>query len=107
MASRTIVEMTDDVDGKPAAETVGFALDGHKYEIDLSDKNAKALRKAFEPWSSSARRVRGGRARPVTRVKTGVDTAAVRAWATSNGIEISARGRLPKDVIEQYRAAGN
>jgi hypothetical protein len=28
MASRTIVEMTDDVDGKPATETVKFALDG-------------------------------------------------------------------------------
>jgi hypothetical protein len=107
MASRTIVEMTDDVDGKPAAETVRFALDGREYEIDLSEKNAKAIRKTFEPWASSARRNRGGRARSTTRVETGVDTAAVRAWAGSNGIEIAARGRLPKDVIEQYRAAGN
>jgi hypothetical protein len=40
-------------------------------------------------------------------VETGVDTAAVRAWAASNGIELSARGRLPKDVIQQYRDAGN
>jgi hypothetical protein len=107
MASRTIVEITDDVDGKPATETVRFALDGREYEIDLSDKNAKALRKAFEPWAASARRAGGARTRTATRVETGVDTSAVRAWAASNGIEVSARGRLPKDVIEQYRAVGN
>jgi hypothetical protein len=87
---------------------VRFALDGREYEIDLSEKNAKALRKTFEPWASSARRTRGGgRPRTTTRMETSVDTAAVRAWAASNGIEISARGRLPKDVVEQYRAAGN
>jgi uncharacterized membrane protein len=111
MASRTIVELTDDLDGKPAAETVAFGLDGRVFEIDLSEKNAKALRKTLEPWVTSARRVSGrarqtGTAAP-RRVETGVDTAAVRAWAASNGIEVSARGRLPKDVVEQYRAAGN
>jgi hypothetical protein len=103
--------LTDDVDGKAAAETVRFALDGREYEIDLSDRNARAIRKVFEAWVGLARRVSGRRSPgsrgSATRVETGVDTAAVRAWAASNGIEISARGRLPKDVIEQYRAAGN
>jgi hypothetical protein len=107
MASRTIVELTDDTDGKPAAETVYFALDGREYEIDLSEVNATALREVIAPWTGSARRLTGRRGRPVTRVETGVDTAAVRAWASSNGIQVSARGRLPKDVVEQYRAAGN
>jgi uncharacterized membrane protein len=111
MASRTIVELTDDLDGKPAAETVAFGLDGRVFEIDLSEKNAKALRKTLEPWLTSARRVSGrssnSRNASLRRVETGVDTAAVRAWAASNGIELSARGRLPKDVVEQYRAAGN
>jgi hypothetical protein len=109
MASRTIVELTDDIDGKPAAETVKFALDGREYAIDLSEKNAKALRKTLEPWTASARRVSGRRTSRATaaRVETGVDTAAVRAWAASNGIELSTRGRLPKDVIQQYRDAGN
>ncbi|MTD17135.1 hypothetical protein GIS00_24680 [Nakamurella sp. YIM 132087] len=36
MASITPVIMTDDLDGSKAAETVAFALDGSKYEIDLS-----------------------------------------------------------------------
>jgi hypothetical protein len=84
-------------------ETLRFGLDGREYEIDMSEKNAKALRKDVEPWASGRRTARG----TPPRVETGVDNAAVRAWAASNGIELSARGRLPKDVVEQYRAAGN
>jgi hypothetical protein len=107
MVSRTTVELLDDVDGKPAAETVTFGMDGREFEIDLTEKNAKALRKALEPWASSARRVGGRKARGTTVVATGVDTKAVRAWAGSNGIEISTRGRISGDVLEQYHAAGN
>jgi hypothetical protein len=106
MASRTIVQMTDDTDGGPADETVRFALDGREYEIDLSEHNAKALRQVIEPYTAAGRRLTS-RGRAVTRVETTVDTAAVRAWAASNGIEVSTRGRLPKDLVEQYRAAGN
>jgi hypothetical protein len=32
---------------------------------------------------------------------------AVRAWAASNKIELSKRGRIPRDVLDQYHAAGN
>ena len=107
MVSRTTVELLDDVDGKPAAETVSFGLDGREFEIDLSEKNAKALRKVLEPWASSARRVGGRKTRSAAVVATAVDTKAVRAWAASNGIEISTRGRISGDVLEQYQAAGN
>jgi Lsr2 len=107
MASRTTVELIDDLDGKPAVETVTFGVDGHDFEIDLSAKNAKALRKAIEMYVASARRIGGRKAVVRTQVATGVDNRAVRAWAASNGIEVSTRGRIPADVIEQYRAAGN
>jgi hypothetical protein len=89
MATRTIVQLTDDTDGKPAAETVRLSLDGRNFEIDLSERNAKALRKDLAPWLAAARRVPGTRANGTTRVETGVDSAAVRAWAASNGIELS------------------
>ena len=107
MASRTIVELTEDVDGKPAAETLRFSLNGREYKIDLSENNAKALRKTFEPWATPARRVSSRHRGTTTHVDTGVDTAAVRAGAASNDIELATRGRLPKNVIDQYRAAGN
>ena len=107
MASQVTVELIDDIDGKPAAETVAFGIDGREFEIDLSEKNAKAMRKAIEVFIGSARRVGGRKVVTKTHVPTGVDNRAVRAWASSNGIELSTRGRIPGDVIEQYRAAGN
>ena len=108
MASRTTVELLDDTDGKPASETITFGIDGREFEIDLSEKNAKALRKAIEPYVESARRVGGRLTRGNTKaVATDVDNRAVRAWAASNGIELSSRGRISSDVIAQYRAAGN
>jgi len=48
-----------------------------------------------------------GPSRAYTRIATEVDPAAVRAWAASNGVSVSARGRVSATVIEQYRAAGN
>ncbi len=106
MAQRTVVEFTDDINGKPAAETVTFALDGKTYEIDVTEKNAAKLRQAFEPYAQGARRLtKSGRA--IRKVNAGADTAAVRAWAASNGIEVSARGRISSSVLEQYHAAGN
>ena len=109
MASRVVVEFTDDLNGKPADETVSFGLDGSSYEIDLTSKNAAALRKAFEPWQESARRAGGAKRgrRPGGGARSAVDTKAVRAWAASNGIELSPRGRLPKDVVEKFHAAGH
>ena len=109
MAQKTIVKLTDDLDGEPASETVRFALDGVSFEIDLSTRNAEALRRTLEPWTGAARKVGAGglrRPRPVV-TPVGVDTRAVRAWARSNGVELSSRGRIPADVVERYRAAGN
>ena len=45
-----MVDLFDDVDGTPAAETVTFALDGVAYAIELSADNACALRAALEPF---------------------------------------------------------
>ena len=60
MAQRTVVQLTDDLDGKPIpdgkGETIRFSLDRTDYEIDLTDKNAKALRDAFATYVSAARR---------------------------------------------------
>jgi hypothetical protein len=108
MAQRTIVELTDDIDGKPADETVPFGLDGTSYELDLSSRNADKLRSVLSPFVQHGRRLSAGRGRrAVTRSSTDVDSRAVRAWAASNGIELSARGRIPAHVLDRYRAAGN
>lgn len=56
MASKTVVELFDDLDGGRADETVRFALDGVEYEIDLSRANAAALRDVLAEFVSHAHR---------------------------------------------------
>ena len=110
MAQQRSVTLIDDLDGGKAAETVTFGVDGASYEIDLSKKNATALRKAVADFVEHGRRVKAGSApaskaqrRPVPR--QGPDPAAVRLWATAQGIAVSTRGRVPADLIAQYEAA--
>ena len=63
MAKKVTVTLVDDFDGEGAAdETVEFSVDGVTYEIDLSAKNAKALRNDLKKWVEAGRRV-GGRRR--------------------------------------------
>jgi hypothetical protein len=108
---KTIIQLEDDLDGGKATETVNFALDGVEYEIDLSERNANKLRNSLSDFITHGRRV-GGRAKRGTgsakaRSFHGVDSKAVRAWADSNGVKLSSRGRIPADVVENYHAAGH
>ena len=108
MAQQTTVTLTDDLDGTKAAETVRFGLDGRSYEIDLNKRNAAALRKALGEFTAAARKVRGARVatKPVSQPEPPkVDAKAVREWATANGISVSARGRIPSDVLEKFETA--
>lgn len=66
MASKTVVELFDDLDGGRADETVTFALDGVEYEIDLSKANATALRNVFTAYIEHGHRVTN-RPRGVTK----------------------------------------
>jgi nucleoid-associated protein Lsr2 len=106
VSSKVVVILEDDVDGGKADETVEFGLDGAAYAIDLSDSNAKKLRDALDGYVSKARKV-GGKRSTSRKTSSGVDLKAVRAWAASNGVEVSGRGRVSQAVLEQYRAAGN
>ncbi|MDT4893462.1 MAG: hypothetical protein QOE97_2497 [Pseudonocardiales bacterium] len=111
MAKRVITttEFTDDLDGSRAEGTVAFALEGKTYEIDLSRKNAAALRKAMKPYIDSARAVRGSRSRSATRSTSGrsnrSDLEAIRTWARDNGYQVADRGRISAAVIEAYQSA--
>ena len=115
MAQETITKLVDDLDGSEATETVTFGLDGNGYEIDLSAKNAAALRKALDRYRGAARpssssRASGGagrRGRAKARGRGDADPKAVRVWAQEHGIEISSRGRIPSEVLEQYKADNN
>jgi hypothetical protein len=106
MAQQMTVALGDDLDGGPAAETVRFTVDGAEYEIDLSTNNAAAFRRKLAPFTSHARKGRAGQRRRPGRTAASRDrSASIRAWAKQSGIAVSARGRIPASVAEQYQAA--
>lgn len=107
MAKRVQVTLEDDVDGGEAADTIRFGLDGVDYEIDLSDANAGKLREAFAPWVSNGRRASGRRRGPSRpgMTRRGSRAGDIRSWAQGQGMEISARGRIPADIQEAYDRA--
>lgn len=58
-----ITKRVDDIDGISDASPVPFSIDGHAYEVDLSDENRAALREALAPYVGAARRVKAARAK--------------------------------------------
>lgn len=108
MATKTVVTLVDDIDGSDAAQTVEIALDGDSYELDLSTAHRHELVRSLARYMAVARRVGGAAQAPTpTFVSTQVDPQAVRAWARANGIEVPPGRRVPKDIVERFRAAGN
>lgn len=102
---KTITTLVDDLDGTAAAETVEFALDGEHFEIDLSEKNAAALRAAVAPWAVRAHT--SGRPRRTRETLPSVGAsrnAEIRAWAARQGRQVPARGRIPADVVQAFDA---
>lgn len=113
MARKVEVTLIDDITGEEASRTMEFAIDGTHYEIDLTDANIEKFNKAIADYVENARRVgrprrggRGGRTAGRTSASaTGASPGEVRQWAAEQGIEVSERGRIPKDVMAAYAAA--
>jgi hypothetical protein len=112
MARQVITTLIDDLDGGKAEETVTFAFDGTAYEIDLSGKNALKFRKALEPYITAGTKVgRGGIVRSATPPRSSSaasreENAAIRAWAKAQGKDISDRGRISQEIVDEYRSNG-
>jgi hypothetical protein len=98
MATKRTVPLDDDLEGGPAAETVRFSVGGTEYEIDVNKKSAAAFRRTLAPFAGHARRA----GRSAAGRERG---AAIGAQAAGQGIAVSARGRIPADVVAQFDAA--
>ena len=112
MAQRVV--LTDDLDGSEATQTITFVIDGQEYAIDLSEDNIQRFHAALEPFVSASRHVtrqttptrrgRGdGRRRSGSRWRD--DIPQIRAWAEAQGMDVSARGRIKKEVLDAYDEA--
>lgn len=117
MAQQKRIELIDDLDGSTADETISFGLDGASYQIDLSQINAAELRQSMTEFVDHAKRLgRDKAATKGTRQKSTPQssqtareerarTQAIRTWARAAGYDVSARGRIPDNIIEAYNRA--
>lgn len=105
----TVSTLVDDLDGTSPATTVHFQVNGKSYAVDLNEENAQTLQdlmdqveEKFKPF------VRVARPLGTTSVKKSnkpeYDAKAVRAWAESQGMEVSSRGRIKKEILDAYYA---
>src|SRR4051812_14057040 len=105
MAKRIVETLIDDIDGSVATETVTFSVDGWNYTLDLSEKNAGALREVLAAYVAAGTRVgRGaGTWRPGLAASghraSQAGNKVIREWTAANGQELSARGRIPASVV--------
>ena len=105
MAQKITAELEDDLDGGPGRPDGAVRVDGAEYEIDLSTKNAAALRRKLAPFIDHARKAGRGQRRRPGRTASRERSGGIRAWAKDQGIAVSHRGRIPASVVEQYEAA--
>lgn len=111
MARKFIQKVTDDLDGSPIPEgedsEMFFGLDNANYAIDLSQKNADALRESLAPYIAVARHAGRTTDRPGAkrRRSTKAEMDDIRRWARDNGYEVSDRGRVPQTVTRAYKEA--
>src|SRR3954454_9300321 len=112
MAQR--VMLIDDLDESEGAETITYTVNGQDYEIDLSEENAQRFYDVLGPFIEKSRRVqrqtapaprRDGRRRSSGSSRG--DIPQIRAWAQSQGMDVSERGRVKKDVLDAYDQAHN
>jgi hypothetical protein len=106
MAKKVTVSLQDDLDGSPAEHTLRFALGGSEFEIDLSEKNARAFRRELDPFLEHAHRSRRVASASETRTSASrTRSSGIRDWARDHGLAVNDRGRIPASVINRYEAA--
>ncbi|MDR2895548.1 MAG: Lsr2 family protein [Propionibacteriaceae bacterium] len=110
MSTSTITVYHDDLTGEeiPAGSVrvTQFSLGNQQYELDLSEYSYGQFQEAIAPYIRNAHPVARAAARGrKAGASNGPATKKVRAWALSQGIPVSDRGRIPQHIIDAYLAA--
>lgn len=106
MATVEVTELTDDLNGDVAHQTLTFSYGGDTYALDLSNLNyGNVSRQIASMEQKYARLVKAARRVTPKRTSTGGEAAQIREWARANGFEVGARGRLHSDILAAYEAA--
>lgn len=104
-----VVRIISDLSGADNAEEVQFHVDGKKYTIALTPREAYNFRQTYE---ASKRRlskyVEAAQLAEEKEAKSSLSVAFhVRNWAKSKGYDVPVRGRIPEWVMDSWRRAGS
>lgn len=115
MAKRTVIEVTDDLDGSVLRDprTIRFSVDGTHFELDTSKAHGREFDRAVAPYIAVARTVAPYPASTPRRQKLSAaqtrtsreQRAAIRSWARANGFTVSDRGVVPQEIVAAFDAA--
>lgn len=84
-------------------EGATYTLTGTPLEVANAKRTVEAARTKMEALVTKS--VKRGRGRPSNGPKEPTEAQRIRAWASENGFEVGARGRLNSEVVEAYKAA--
>ncbi|MFM8798882.1 MAG: histone-like nucleoid-structuring protein Lsr2 [Fluviibacter sp.] len=80
MATQTV--LIDDMDGGKADVTIAFVVQGTRYSLDLSNKNAKKFWDAINPFIEAATNLDGQREEAIEAEAVAVEQRTIiREWA--------------------------
>ncbi|AKK07257.1 MAG: Lsr2 family protein [Corynebacterium sp.] len=106
MARREITQIFDDLDDSPLnendAHVLRFSIDGSGYVMDVSTKNCEKFKDAIAPFIEKARPESISARRNSEQKYNPKD---VREWAIARGYEVAVRGKLSRQIIDDYLAA--
>jgi len=113
MATQQVTYLIDDLDKSQGddIEGVEFGYKGVSYRIDLTADHVKEFDAAMAPYLDGARRVTRSPVRATSVGRRAITRSdrdqnqAIRAWAKSQGLVVSDRGRIPVEVLDAFERA--
>ena len=86
------------------AETVNYGLAGEYFEGDFCPDDAAKLAKALEPFVAVGTPVSMKDLAKASNGASDFDPVVVRAWALRKGRPVKDRGRVPAELVAEWRA---
>ena len=97
-----MVDLIDDINGKPAVETVLWSLDGEDLVMDLTAANAAKFRRRIDVFRKASRKAVKQRNKAVEIAAPEPTSKEIRAWAKANGLSIADKGYIPTRIREAF-----
>ncbi|MGO1398600.1 MAG: Lsr2 dimerization domain-containing protein, partial [Brevibacterium yomogidense] len=103
--------LTSDLSGEQSedVQTVKLSLDAGSYEIDLTPQEREELGSALRVYVAKARRAASAKkagGKSVASAYSAQELKAAREWLRLRGHEVSDRGRIKKDLLDEWQSHG-